>query len=128
MRGLSAIFVFVILLKALMPAMNTAELARVPLLLEHYQEHLKSDQSLTFLDFLILHYSNKDHHNKDHAKHSKLPFGNLHHQPVSIQLWYADIYVVVIPELMTKLYSTVLSVGKLLSIFKFSVWQPPRSR
>lgn len=44
MKGLVTILVFVVLLKALMPAMNTAELARLPFLFEHFKEHRKSNQ------------------------------------------------------------------------------------
>jgi hypothetical protein len=127
MKGLVTILVFVVLLKALMPAMNTAELARLPFLFEHFKEHRKSNQSITFLDFLILHYSDKNHHNSDHAKHSKLPFGNMHHQQVNIQLWYAEVCMIIIPEFSNTYFCAVLTEGKLLSIFKPNVWQPPRS-
>ena len=50
------------------------ELFKLPQLVEHFIEHKAEDKQTTFLDFLVLHYSNSD----DGGEHSNLPF-KAHH-------------------------------------------------
>ncbi len=72
---------FQILLGSLFPRINAMELAKVGELIEHYQEHKSAEnQDLSFVDFLIMHYSTASNHTKT-AKHShhNLPTFNSHH-------------------------------------------------
>lgn len=47
------------------------ELCRIPLLLEHFEEHEKSNEEISFLSFLREHYSQTDASDSDHRD---LPF------------------------------------------------------
>lgn len=49
-----------------------AELARIPMLLDHYTIHQKESSELTLSQFLWLHYGNPQHENSD-SRHGKLP-------------------------------------------------------
>jgi hypothetical protein len=76
---------FQILLGSLFPRIDATELAKIGELIEHYQEHKSSEnQDLSFVDFLIMHYSPSSNHTKT-AKHShqNLPNFNSHNAVIS---------------------------------------------
>jgi hypothetical protein len=59
-----------ILLGSLFPNVDTMQLAKIGELVKHYQEHVATEnQDLSFIDFLIMHYSTTSNHTKT-AKHS----------------------------------------------------------
>ena len=61
------------------------ELAKIGELIEHYQEHKTlENQELSFVDFLIMHYSTSSNHTKT-AKHShhNLPSFNSHNLTIA---------------------------------------------
>ena len=59
-----------ILLGSLFPNVDAVQLAKIGELVKHYQEHIATDnQNLSFVDFLIMHYSSTSNHTKT-AKHS----------------------------------------------------------
>lgn len=50
------------------------EVCRLPALSTHYQEHfVESSRTMTWSEFLILHYTDPDHDRKDAKRHGKLP-------------------------------------------------------
>jgi hypothetical protein len=76
---------FQILLGSLFPRIDAVELAKIGELIEHYQEHKAAEnQDLSFVDFLIMHYSTASNHTKT-AKHShqNLPNFNSHHAVIT---------------------------------------------
>lgn len=64
-----------LLTSSMVPRMSADQLVRLSALLAHYQEHKQeSGQELSFLDFLIMHYSSDSrHHKSPHHNHSRLP-------------------------------------------------------
>ena len=52
------------------------ELLRLPVLLEHYQEHREQVSDMTFFEFLGMHYKSDLSHDK---QDSQLPFKDAHH-------------------------------------------------
>ncbi len=69
-----------ILLGSLFPRIDATELAKIGELIQHYQEHKATENhNLSFIDFLIMHYSTTSNHTKT-AKHShqNLPNFNAH--------------------------------------------------
>lgn len=59
-----------ILLGSLFPKVDAIQLARIGELVKHYQEHVAiENRNLSFVDFLIMHYSSTSNHTKT-AKHS----------------------------------------------------------
>ena len=69
-----------ILLGSLFPNVDAMQLAKIGELVKHYQEHIATEnQDLSFVDFLVMHYSATSNHTKT-AKHShsNLPHLNSH--------------------------------------------------
>lgn len=127
MRAVTILSGFIILLKALLPAMDTAELAKLPLLINHFQEHRRLDRSMTFADFLALHYADARHHEEDHSTHSQLPFGQHHHLNVIISVWHAPTLpgFPVPPQPLT-IKQRTSTFHRELPAHTSPVWQPPR--
>jgi hypothetical protein len=74
-----------ILLGSLFPNVDAMQLAKIGELVKHYQEHVATEnQDLSFVDFLIMHYSSTSEHTKT-AKHShsNLPHLDSHHSLIS---------------------------------------------
>jgi len=54
--------------------MSLYQLVKLPVLVQHYQEHRQRDQSVDLLDFLSMHYWGKDIDDNDQEKDNQLPF------------------------------------------------------
>lgn len=70
-----------ILLGSFFPNVGAMQLAKIGELVKHYQEHVATEnQELSFVDFLVMHYSSTSNHTKT-AKHShsNLPHLDSHH-------------------------------------------------
>jgi hypothetical protein len=111
------------LLGSFMPGNDAEELAKMPLLYHHFQEHLQNGQSTGLLDFLEEHFSEsasakQEHQNLPFVKHSQpclvfiLPGFFFQPQPPALSVLPKSAF----PEL----------VPALLSAFP-EAWQPPRS-
>ncbi len=50
------------------------QLAKLPLLIEHFAEHKQQNNQLSFLEFLNIHYSGETKTDADHEKDMQLPF------------------------------------------------------
>ena len=50
------------------------ELLKVPVLINHYTEHQEKNKSLSFFEFLSMHYSQADDNDGDKDKDMQLPF------------------------------------------------------
>ncbi len=71
MRKATAIFLLsIFLFGALMPIQAQEDLADLPFLIEHFQQHQDAD----FWPYLRLHYGHQYCQHKDAHDHSKLPF------------------------------------------------------
>lgn len=65
-----------LLITSLAPA-GLVEVARVPALFDHFNVHLvESGGTLTWGEFLVMHYTDAEHERNDHDRHGKLPFHN----------------------------------------------------
>jgi|DewCreStandDraft_4_1066084.scaffolds.fasta_scaffold98515_2 hypothetical protein len=127
MHPQAILLVFIIFLKALIPAMDTAELAKIPLLFDHYQDHRKQDTNISFMAFLALHYADSKHHEEDHTTHSKLPFGQHHHLNIIITAWFAPtLPEFLLPPQPQKVEHNSMHFPQELSAHAISIWQPPR--
>jgi hypothetical protein len=54
------------------------EMAKLPMLVEHYREHTGSNSALDLSAFLELHYADGSHQDSDHQEHGNLPFHHHH--------------------------------------------------
>jgi hypothetical protein len=66
------IFYIILSLQLLSGNQLLSELAKVPVLIEHYKEHCMENRTMDFFTFLKLHYANPEHQKSD-AKHDSLP-------------------------------------------------------
>lgn len=105
-----------------------SELLKMPLLLEHYAEHQEKSKSLSFADFLYMHYIDYKNHSDD--KDSDLPFQSQTHSEM------IQFYVPLTPSnyLVTNLQlsdfdekGNFYNVNSLhSSSYLSSIWQPPQ--
>ncbi|MBL7813592.1 MAG: hypothetical protein JNL70_01210 [Saprospiraceae bacterium] len=105
------------------------ELAKVPQLLQHFDEHQRENKMLNFLAFLKMHYADPEHQQKDATKHGSLPLK-------STSLAHAEIIVlsettpsVIFNDNPTFSEKPILPTTENLffdSKIRFSVFQPPR--
>ncbi|WP_148707194.1 hypothetical protein [Chitinophaga skermanii] len=64
-------------------ATNFLQFAKLPKLYEHFQDHTRRDASITFMDFLGMHYWGNDLDDNDDDKDMQLPFKSPHITVVS---------------------------------------------
>ena len=69
-KGLAYIFLCLFLFNT--PAFNQP--FKLPVLIAHYLEHRQLDQSISFFDFLSLHYSTENDNDGDQERDNQLPF------------------------------------------------------
>ena len=64
------------------------QLLKIPLLIQHYMHHRSKDTTLSFLEFLKIHYTDSQHPNdNDDREDNELPFksiGNVSHTDTPI--------------------------------------------
>lgn len=106
------------------------ELLKLPLLVEHFVEHTKKDSTITFLDFLCMHYAHGNVQDADFEKDMRLPFKSAENSLGSSVSFYlpAPVFKQDIVVHFTErkqpfpLYNFTYS-----SAFLSSIWQPPRA-
>jgi hypothetical protein len=54
------------------------ELAKIPFLIHHFQEHQTENPNITFFHFLKMHYADAAHQQLDASRHGDLPLKNIH--------------------------------------------------
>jgi hypothetical protein len=65
----------ILLLSAyLISSTELSQILKLPLLLEHFNEHKTWNEGTTLWSFMIMHYTNNDVKYADHDKDMKLPF------------------------------------------------------
>ncbi|WP_231460195.1 MULTISPECIES: hypothetical protein [unclassified Pedobacter] len=107
------------------------EIAKVPVLFQHFFEHKGLDSNVTFLGYLEHHYSNIPHTDNDEERDNQLPFKNHNFctanflspaLPTSSGITFKKVYQV-IPQLKVILNNDIL----LYSAYAGKIWQPPKS-
>ncbi len=102
------------------------ELAKLPVLLGHYSQHHAQDHTMTFFDFLKLHYLAYHPNDNDDKNDNNLPFKSM------TDLMHVDIPVLYPPEEAGKLF--FFHALKLACKYtegipvktSFSIFHPPR--
>lgn len=122
---LSTIYIF----SAITPQEDWKELAKISDLISHYQEHSLENPTISFIDFLHLHYGeNAAKHHTQH-NHDKLPFKNHHHTDITFITASIDLHFFALPTYMGfvgekylfPIYNDIESDQRLSDI-----WQPPK--
>ncbi len=107
-----------------------AQLVKLPLLIEHYQEHKKENNDITLLQFLAIHYTHGNVKDADYDKDMQLPF-KTHDGCInaSIAAFVPFNFSTSVEKPCTtenKSYPT-LKDKFLANSFLSNIWQPPRA-
>lgn len=99
------------------------ELCRIPLLVEHFEEHENTNQEISFLSFLNEHYSKNDSSDSDHGN---LPFKS-HVHTVSLLLAIESKSKISEPKEFIEVQSFIFpsSIGNVVNT-TIAVFQPPQ--
>lgn len=74
------------------------QLFRFPQLISHFFQHHRQDPSISFFEFMALHYFGDDGTTADDDIDNKLPFHNITHNTISIA------YVPMVKQIITNRY------------------------
>ncbi len=107
-----------------------AQLAKLPILIEHFAEHKQKNKDLSLLDFLYMHYSQSANKDADYDKDMKLPFKS-HDGCISV-IAFGFIPTTFNCETVKPVFSIEKSYSTyteefLTSSYLASIWQPPKS-
>jgi hypothetical protein len=117
---------------ALLPRAVREDFALIPVLVQHFQEHRKSDPSITVTQFIRLHYgADYAQHRAAHA-HNQLPLkcSDHHHEVPGISVFALAPIACEIPVLQHTQPPSARSAFSYLSRTcaapDFDIWQPPK--
>lgn len=133
------IFIFTTLKKAtailflciyLFSTTEAYQLLKLPVVFQHYQEHKKESRSITFLEFLDMHYMHGSPRDADYARDMQLPFKS---SGDFVSNFTITAFVPVVLE-FTILKPTVLlekntfapQENFILTGYSCNIWQPPK--
>jgi hypothetical protein len=63
---------------------EVSQLLRIPNLVDHYFEHCRINPSISFFQFLSMHYGGNDGTDADNDRDNSLPCHNLHHNTLTV--------------------------------------------
>ncbi len=106
------------------------EFFKLPQLVEHFLVHKSEDKTTTFIDFLVMHYSNADDGDGDKSKDLQLPFKS-HNKCENLSnsgfISFQNIQITIkSAQIESKSYN-IYSVDFISSSYLSSIWQPPKS-
>lgn len=58
----------------LLASTEAKQFLKVPVLLQHFEEHQQKSDNLSFLDFIYMHYAGSDFDDSDQDRDDQLPF------------------------------------------------------
>ena len=120
----------ILLLSAyLLSSTEFSQLLKLPLLLEHFNEHKTWNEGTTLWSFMIMHYTNNDVKYADHDKDMRLPFKSNEGSVYSILLTFIHI-----PTLLTLIKPVIIDLNEynlrenicFNSTYLSNIWQPPK--
>ncbi len=105
------------------------ELAKLPVLIQHFNEHRQLDRQITFAEYLTDHYNNLPHTDNDEERDNQLPFkrvdSNVMFSPVIPPTGIIALRKPVTPIASDELFSRNVHFFPSATVSK--IWQPPRS-
>lgn len=104
------------------------QMLKLPVLIEHFREHQKESQGISFTSFIQLHYFSGNPKDNDYDRDQQLPFRSDAMIVFDGSVEIPDQYCKVdpLPVYKEKIY-LFLDVATLPSRHGFDIWQPPRS-
>ncbi|RAU82833.1 hypothetical protein [Pontibacter arcticus] len=126
MKARVIFFTVFIFIGSLLPHSDLHELSKIPVLLEHFQQHRHgTGNTLSFVDFLKMHYAHATDA-QSAAEHESLPFKQMGNSAYD---YFVSTPTVPHPEYFAiPIPSEQISYLNLASpsFFKGSIWQPPK--
>lgn len=119
-------FTIFIFIGSLLPNSDLHELTKIPVLLQHYQQHQKdSAVPISFIEFLKMHYACATEQ-QSAAEHESLPFKQMGNSAYD---YFVSTPVVQHPEYFneqTQLEQAYYLYAAPSDLFDGSIWQPPQ--
>lgn len=105
------------------------QMLKLPLLLEHFNEHKTLNEGTTLWSFMIMHYTNNDVKYADHEKDMRLPFksheGSVH-SIILIFIHNPAVLTLIKPIVIDLNEYNLLENSCFNSDFLSNIWQPPK--
>lgn len=116
------------LFSILMTQTELYQLLKLPVIFQHFTEHQKHDASISFFDFIAMHYAGDDKQDADQQRDMQLPFKTSDHNVVSGVPFGLDTDLPSIPAPLMPNQSQlpVYSFDGYHSIHASDIWQPPK--
>ncbi len=106
-----------------------SELAKVPQLIHHFNEHQRENKTIDFLTFLKMHYADPEHQRKDASRHGSLPLKTVTSAHAEIVVLSETTPSVFVAEKAVIFENSILPATENLFFdakIQFSIFQPPR--
>ncbi len=106
------------------------ELLKLPLLLEHFQEHNQWDPDISFIGFMYMHYVSDDNTYGDQERDMQMPFKKLIHSfesQTGFIMPTPDFSIIPKTELVDQRQDVFTYSSGYSFYYLSSIWQPPRS-
>jgi hypothetical protein len=109
--------------------MAAKQLAKLPVVFQHFKEHQQEDKNISIARFLSIHYLHGSPKDKDYDRDMQLPFKTSHDCISSIAIVFVSImapFTISKPvEIIQKKNYIVLN-QYIQSSYLASIWQPPK--
>ena len=109
-------------------ATDIIQFMKLPALTSHFFEHKANSSHLSFVDFLMMHYTGHDHNDQDQEKDMQLPFKDMHHFSQSMYSWSIQKRINPFDLIIQSQRSAIVIYDEYsdYSTFTSSIWQPPK--
>lgn len=127
MRKYYALFFFSIFLFS---TTQFSELLKLPLLFEHFQEHQQWDKTISFSNFLYIHYVEDDIPTPDHDRDMEMPFKMIHTNAMTFASFIVEFsqqFVIPIAHFKKQKQKLTSNDFTYASLYLSSIWQPPKA-
>jgi hypothetical protein len=104
------------------------EIVKLPVLIQHFNEHRQLNHQITFSQYLVDHYNNLPHTDNDEDRDNQLPFkradSNIMFSPVIPASGFVELRKPVLPVVPDEMFSRNDHLIPSATVSK--IWQPPR--
>ena len=114
----------------LLSSTEAHQLLKLPVVFQHYAEHKQENKSISFIQFLAMHYLHGSPKDKDYSRDMQLPFKSSADCPSSTAPAFVPVMVEIIPVKPSEISLNKNSFPQdqiLLSSYLANIWQPPKS-
>ena len=128
MKLIKRIPALILLVVYLFSATTSREFLKLPVLVEHYFDHMEENKSIAFVRYLIQHYYAEDGTDQDAAEDKRLPFKSPENNTLSfVSLKPPCLFISADKDEMYFNKSFRIQDDRLrTSRYPDAIWQPPR--